>query len=678
MFESARFNDHDSVPNSQFIEISDTLRNLSSRSEVLQGSHLAARSVALCRRLYPENPEKYAEWLVAALNTYAERLTDIPGAEQRACSALLQITSIYRDLYELNPQSRALQTKLVESAEAYDKLVHKLWDEYSDWAPQTQLVTIYRSLYRRDPDKWYDELHDLVDGCISLVSKSTLHTDDICLSLKELANLYRTRYELDQVAYRGPFLCVLEKLVDRLLEARKFPELVDYASQLAHIHRELFGENPSAGHLANLSNGLDALARGLFKMNRPADACDKLLENVQIHQRLYAENHTKYHDGLIDALSRYVAGLTTAGRGEEAVKMRNELDRVENELSTEAPQMSLKSRSPPRSPHSPQRAGKYFPDPDEEVTDEPQNIDTTAAGDDDASDGASVHTFHTTCEDLSDLVERLRAEYIKQPTATGYDELTRVLRLHADDLLKAGRFKDACKSALEIVQIDRAQYTSYPSEHHSRLASSLEAYSDRLYRVGRNQEACDALLEAVAVDHQHRDRSATAGGRFERIHKCCHRLNKAERQDEALDLLADAINTLSSPKFNDGTATTWRPKLENLEEQVVAMSGKQRPRHYEEQVDWLDQWAPRLKKLSEAIPKPSVNKPLPKVLDDPKMVNEFGQKINKLQRSASLGANAAMRTEPPRRQRSNSTRRQFVWEIDKWKARKLAEGKATL
>lgn len=683
MFDSARFTDNDSVPHSQFIEVSDTLRNLSSRSDLLQGCHLAARSVALCRRLYPENPEKYAEWLVAALSTYSERLAEITGAEQHACSTLLQITNIYRELYELSPQSRALQTKLVESVEAYDKLVRKFWDKYSEWAPQTKLVAIYRSLYRRDPDKWYSELHDIVDGCISLVSGSSLHVDDVCHSLKELANLYNTRYELDPVAYRAPFLRALEKLVDRLLEARKFSELVDYTSQLAPIYRELFRENPSAGHLANLSNGLDALARGLFKLNRTTEACDKLLENAQIYRRLYAEDPAKYHDGLIDALSRYVAGLTTAGREKEAEKVRKEIDVIENAPRIEVPLTSPVSRSPPRSPqspHSPQRAGKYFPDLDD-ITDEPQNISatsTTGKEDSEVSDGASTHSFHTTYEDLSELVERLRAAYIKSPTATGYDELTRILKLHADDLLKAGRFKDACKSNLEIVQIDRAQYTSYPTEHHHRLASSLEAYSDRLYSVVRNQEACDTLLEAVAVDRKHGDRSTNADSRFERIYKCCHRLNKAERQDEALDLLTHAIGTLRSPKFNDGTATKWRPKLENLEEQIVAMSGNQRPRHYEEHVDWLDQWAPRLKKLSEAIPPPSVNKPLPKILDDSRLVNEWGQKIDKLQRSASLGANAAMRSESVRRNRSNSIKRQFVWEIDKWKARKLAEGKATL
>jgi len=686
VFDSARFTNHDSVPDSQFIEISDTLRNLSSRSEALEGCHLAARSVALCQRLYPENPNKYAEWLVAALNTYSERLSEIVGAdtEQRACSASLQITNIYRELYELNPQSRALQTRLVESVEAYDKLVRKLWDKYSAWAPQTRLVTIYRALYRRDPDKWYNELHDLVEGCVSLVGESTLHTESVCHSMKELANLYCTRFELDPVAYRGPFLRALEKFVDYLREARKFPELVDYASQLAPIYRDLFKENPSAGHLSNLSNGLDVLARGLFKLNRPAEACDKLLENAQIYRRLYAQDPTKYQEGLIDALSRYVAGLTTAGQEKEAEKVRREIDVVENAPRTEATQTSPISRSPPRSPHSPQRAGKYFPDLDE--ADEPQNINATftadAATKDDGvmSDGGSMHSFHTTCEDLSELVERLRAEYIKSPSATGYDELTRVLKLHADDLLKAGRFKDACKSTLEIVKIDRAQYASYPTEHHNRLASSLEAYSDRLYRVGRTQEACDTLLEAVAVDRKHRNRPVAADSRFERIYKCCHRLNKAERQDEALDLLVDAIGALRSPKFNDGTASKWRPKLENLEEHIIAMSGKPHPRHCEEQVDWLDQWAPGLKKLSEAIAQPSFNKPLPAIVDDPKLaVNEWGQKVDKLQRSASLGAKAVARTDSQQRHyRSNSTKRQFAWEIDKWKAKKFAEGKATL
>ena len=118
VFDSARFTNHDSVPDSQFIEISDTLRNLSSRSEALQGCHLAARSVALCQRLYPENPNKYAEWLVAALNTYSERLSKMAKMVQIEVGVTIQSrlmagTGCY---HHMDPK---MYTQMIDSVRRY-------------------------------------------------------------------------------------------------------------------------------------------------------------------------------------------------------------------------------------------------------------------------------------------------------------------------------------------------------------------------------------------------------------------------------------------------------------------------------------------------------------------------------------------------------------------------------
>ncbi len=254
-----------------------------------------------------QTSEQYQNFLGAALNNLANRLSDV-GRREEALKACEEAVEFYRTLVARNPD--AFIPKLAMSLGNLANRLSEVGRREEALEAGQEAVEFYRTLVTRNPDAFTPDLAMSLGNLASRLS-DVGRREAALEAGQEAVEFHRALVARNPNAFTPNLATNLSNLASQLSDVGRFEEALEAGQEAVEFYRTLVARNPDA-FTPNLAMSLSNLASLLSRVGRDEEALEASQEAVEFYRTLVARNPDAFTSRLsitLGALHRVYEGL---------------------------------------------------------------------------------------------------------------------------------------------------------------------------------------------------------------------------------------------------------------------------------------------------------------------------------------------------------------------------------